>query len=90
MSRHDIHQADAESLRQTADFMEAGERTLLKTFTNVEAAEVALARLQANGIAGYVESNDAGGTLPFLQVPEGVKLFVPSSQFDEAMELLNS
>ena len=70
--------------------MESGERTLLKTFPNVEAAQVTLAKLQANGVHGSIESNDAGGVLPFLQVPEGVNLFVPSSQFDEAMELLNS
>jgi hypothetical protein len=70
--------------------METGERTLLKIFPNVEAAKVALTQLQANGIHASVETNDAGGVLPFLQVPEGVKLFVPSSQFDDAMELLNS
>jgi hypothetical protein len=70
--------------------MGPGERTLLKTFPNVQAAEVTLAKLQANGIHGSIESNDAGGMLPFLQVPEGVKLFVPSSQFDEAMDLVNS
>jgi hypothetical protein len=70
--------------------MEPGERTLLKTFPNVQAAEMALGRLQANGIDGSIESNDAGGMLPFLQVPEGVKLFVLSRQFEEAMELLNS
>ena len=70
--------------------MEAGERTLLKTFPNVEAAEIALAQLQANGIHGSIERNDAGGMLPFLQVPEGVKLFVPASQFEEATELLKS
>ena len=70
--------------------MGPGERTLLKTFANVEAARVTLAKLQANGIHGSIESNDGGGVLPFLQVPEGVRLFVPSSQFDEAMELLDS
>lgn len=70
--------------------METGERTLLKTFPNVQAAEVALTQLQANGIHASIEANDAGGMLPFLQVPEGVKLFVPASQFDEATELLNS
>jgi hypothetical protein len=70
--------------------MESGERTLLKTFPNVQAAEVALTQLQANGIHGSIEANDAGGMLPFLQVPEGVKLFVPASQFEEATELLNS
>ena len=70
--------------------MEAGERTLLKTFPNVEAAEIALAQHQANGIHGSIERNDAGGMLPFLQVPEGVKLFVPASQFEDATELLKS
>jgi hypothetical protein len=70
--------------------MEAGDRTLLKTFPNVEAAEIALAQLQANGIHGSIETNDAGGMLPFLQVPEGVKLFVPASQFEDATELLKS
>jgi hypothetical protein len=70
--------------------MESGERTLLKTFPNVEAAEVAQAQLQANGIHCSIEANDAGGMLPFLQVPEGVRLFVPASQFDEAKELLDS
>jgi hypothetical protein len=70
--------------------MESGERTLLKTFPNVEAAEVALTQLQANGIHCSIEANDAGGMLPFLQVPEGVKLFVPASQLDEAKELLDS
>jgi putative signal transducing protein len=70
--------------------MESEERTLLKTFSNVEAAELASAQLQANGIDCSIEANDAGGMLPFLQVPEGVKLFVPKSQFDEAKELLDS
>jgi len=70
--------------------MESGERTLLKTFPNVEAAEVALTQLQANGIHGSIEANDAGAMHYFPQVPESVKLFVPSSQFDEAKELLDS
>ncbi len=70
--------------------MESGDRTLLKTFPNVQAAELAVAQLSAHGIHCSIESNDAGGMLPFLQVPEGVKLFVPSSQFEEAMELLES
>jgi hypothetical protein len=68
--------------------METGERSLLKTFPNLEAAKVALTQLQANGIHGSIEANDAGGMLPFLQVPEGVKLFVPASQLEEAKELL--
>jgi hypothetical protein len=70
--------------------MESAERRLLKTFSNVEAAELALAQLTANGIHCSIESNDAGGMLPFLQVPEGVKLFVPASQFEEAKDLLES
>lgn len=70
--------------------MKPRERTLLKTFPNVQAAQVVLGRLQANGIDGSIESNDAGGMLPFLQVPEGVKLFVPSSQFNDALQLLES
>lgn len=68
--------------------MESEARTLLKTFATVEAAELASASLMANGIQCQIEANDAGGMLPFLQVPEGVKLFVPSSQFEEAKELL--
>jgi type III secretory pathway lipoprotein EscJ len=70
--------------------MGPGERKLLKTFPNAEAAEIVLGQLQANGIHASVETNDAGGMLPFLQVPEGVRLFVPESQFEEATELLNS
>ena len=70
--------------------MKPGERTLLKTFPNVQAAEVALGRLEANGIDGSIESNDASGMLPFLQAPEGVKLFVLTHEFEEAMDLLNS
>lgn len=70
--------------------MGTGERTLLKTFPNVEAAKVALTQLQANGVHASIETNDASGMLPFLQVPEGVKLFVPSSQFEDALELLES
>ena len=70
--------------------MEPEARTLLKTFSTVEAAELASAQLIANGIQCQIEANDAGGMLPFLQVPEGVKLFVPSSQFDDAKELLES
>jgi hypothetical protein len=70
--------------------MESGDRALLKTFPNAEAAELALAKLQANGIHGSIQTNDAGGMLPFLQIPEGVKLFVPASQFEEAADLLKS
>jgi hypothetical protein len=70
--------------------MQTGDRTLLKTFPSLEAAELALAQLQANGLHCSIESNDAGGMLPFLQVPEGVKLFVPASEVEEAKELLNS
>jgi hypothetical protein len=70
--------------------MESEQRTLLKTFSNVGAAELALAQLQANGIDCSLETNDAGGMLPFLQVHEGVKLFVRANQFEEAAELLNS
>jgi hypothetical protein len=69
--------------------MESGERTLLKTFPNVEAAEVALTQLQANGIHCSIETNDAGGMLPFLQVPEGVRLFVPASQFEGTSRFLS-
>lgn len=71
-------------------FMESAGGTLLKTFPTMQAAELAMARLTANGIHCSIQSNDAGGMLPFLQVPEGVKLFVPSSQFEEAKELLES
>jgi hypothetical protein len=71
-------------------FMEPEARTLLKTFSTVESAELASGPLIANGIECVIEANDAGGMLPFLQVPAGVKLFVPSSQFDEAKELLES
>jgi hypothetical protein len=70
--------------------MESEARTLLKTFPNVQAAELAVAQLSANGIHCSIESNDAGGMLPFLQVPEGVKVFVPASQFEEAKEILES
>lgn len=70
--------------------MEPEARTLLKTFSTVEAAEIASAPLMANGIQCQIETNDGGGMLPFLQVPEGVKLFVPSSQFEEAKELLEA
>jgi len=69
--------------------MEPEARKLLKTFSNVEAAELAVAQLTANGIYCSIEANDAGGMLPFLQV-QGVKLFVPASQFEEAIDLLKS
>jgi len=70
--------------------MESADRTLLKTFSTVEAAELASGPLVANGIDCTIEANDASGMLPFLQVPSGVKLFVPASQFNEAKELLES
>ena len=69
--------------------MQLDDPVLLKTFPSVSAAEIAASRLRANGIECLIKTDDAGGMLPPLQTQEGVKLYVPRNQRDEALALLD-
>jgi hypothetical protein len=51
-------------------------------------AEVVLERLRSAGLEGELQGDDGGGMLPFLQVTQGVALYVPVEMAERAAELL--
>ena len=57
-------------------------------FTSHDAANLAAANLQAHGIECWINSDDAGGMLPNLSSPGGVRLVVQVSDSAAALALL--
>ena len=68
-----------------------GVKTLpIRIFGSHDAAELAAANLQAHGIQCWITSDDAGGMLPNLTTPGGVRLLVRISDAEAATALLGA
>jgi hypothetical protein len=70
--------------------MMSQEMVVAKIFTSELDAEIAREQLETAGIPARIVKDDAGGMLPSLQAPEGVKLFVAPSDLEEAQKILES
>lgn len=66
-----------------------GTSVVVRTFGNREAANLAVAQLEANGIAAWITADDGGGLLPNLALAQGVSVFVSESDAEAARELLS-
>ena len=62
----------------------------IRTFGSHEAAELAVANLEAHGIECWVNADDCGGMYPNLTAPGGVRLLVRASDAKAAIALLNT
>lgn len=60
----------------------------IRIFTSHESADIAAANLRAHDIECWTMSDDAGGILPNLTAPAGVRLIVNKADAGEALELL--
>jgi hypothetical protein len=60
----------------------------IRTFGDHEAAELAVANLEAHGIACWINADDCGGMLPSLTASGGVRLLVHASDVEAAIALL--
>jgi len=65
------------------------ERSLIKIFGSRTQADVAVSELEARGIECWTTTDDAGGMLPNLTAPGGVKLFVRKTDAEAAAALLD-
>jgi len=61
----------------------------VRTFVNHQTADIAATNLEAHGISCWIYSDDAGGTLPYLTAPGGVRLVVSLSDAEAATALLD-
>src|SRR5690348_13415829 len=68
---------------------DAPKEVTIKSFGTREQAELAMARLEANGIACRIAADDCAGFLPNLTQAQGVRVLVPGSSADAARELLD-
>lgn len=59
------------------------------TFYNDLEAHIAKGLLEDNGIDAYLRRDDCGGMEPQLQITEGIKLMVDSTQLNSAKEILS-
>ena len=62
---------------------------VIKTFATRDAANLAAAQLEANGIACWLTTDDLGGLLPNLAMASGVRLLVSPSDEEKARDLLD-
>jgi hypothetical protein len=62
----------------------------IRTFGSHEAAELAVANLEAHGIECWVNADDCGGMYPNLTTAGGVRLLVRASDAEAAIALLNT
>jgi hypothetical protein len=58
------------------------------TYRSMTEASLVKARLEVNGIEALVQADTASGAVPFLEVTEGVKVFVRPEDLADALELL--
>jgi hypothetical protein len=65
-------------------------RVVIRTFATHDAADLARAQLEANGIAGWIEADDCGGMLLNLAMAGGVRVLVSRSDEAEAKALLEA
>jgi hypothetical protein len=63
--------------------------TTIRTFSSHAAADLAVANLQAHGIPCRIYADDAGGMLPNLTAPGGVRLSVRNADATAAAALLD-
>ena len=62
---------------------------LIRKYLSDFDAQLAKARLDAEGIPSAVISDDAGGMLPQFQMVEGVRLMVREDDLERAQEILD-
>jgi hypothetical protein len=62
---------------------------VIRTFSTREQADLAVAQLEANGIATRIAADDGSGIMPYLTQAQGVRVFVSESDAAAARELLN-
>ena len=75
----------------TNDGPHGEEKTVtIRTFGSHEAAELAVANLEAHGIACWVKTDDCGGMYPNLTAAGGVRLLVCAADAEAAFALLNT
>lgn len=73
-----------------SDSNDETKRVAIRTFSNHEAAELAVANLEAHGIECQVNADDCGGMYPNLTAAGGVRLLVRPVDADAAIALLNA
>lgn len=61
---------------------------LLRVFGNDMDAQVARTKLESEGIQALVSSDDCGGTQPFLQLTNGVRLMVDEKDLERSEQVL--
>ena len=61
---------------------------LLRVFGNDMDAQVARTKLESEGIQAFVSSDDCGGTQPFLQLTNGVRLMVNEKDLEHSERIL--
>lgn len=63
---------------------------VVRIFSSRESAALAVAALEARGIACWITADDCGGMYPSLTAPGGVRLHVRASDADAVIALLNT
>lgn len=61
---------------------------VVRSYSSEMDAQLAKSRLDAAGIFSAIFKDDVGGTRPYLQLTEGVRLMVRKSEFDQASAVL--
>ena len=62
--------------------------TIIKSFTNETAAQVALAHLEAMDITAVIEADNCGGMRPHMDLTCGVHLLVAGLDCEKAVAIL--
>ena len=60
------------------------------TYSNHETAEAAVSLLRSEGVDAVIQSDDAGGELPNLELARGVRVLVQSEDEEFARGLLTA
>jgi len=63
---------------------------LIATYPNHETAEAIVSLLASEGIEAVLNSDDAGGELPNLDVGRGIRVYVSAKDAEFAMGLLDA
>jgi hypothetical protein len=61
---------------------------IVRIFGNDLEAQVARTKLESEGIPAFVSSDDCGGTEPFLQLTNGVRLMVNDEDIEQSQRIL--
>ena len=70
--------------------MDLERAVVVQSFSTAATAEAAVGLLQSEGIDAMVRADDAGGTLPNLDLVRGAKVLVDAQNEERARELLNA